>query len=330
MDRTLISSGERAPDFVLPRGDGERARFYGGVGGSPALLVFNGARPSDDVAPLADAWRSAVHADAAVFVVTTTAPGSAPASFHDPDGATHRAYGVDPDGAPVAVVLDANVRVVDAWQVGDERALDRAVAWLDSEPSGAGAQGHAPVLFIPRVLDAQQCDELIAVWQSEGAVATGVEASVGAARAEAADQRRKRRRDHVVSDQALLRRLTAHLGRRVMPEVHKAFAYRANRFEGFKLGCYEADDSGFFEPHRDNLSPATAHRRFGFTLNLNDDYDGGELRFPEYGPRLHRPAAGEALVFSGAHLHEVVPVTRGRRFVLLSFLYAGEQPAPRV
>ena len=84
---------------------------------------------------------------------------------------------------------------------------------------------------------------------------------------------------------------------------------------------FEESDRGFFTAHRDNLSPATAHRRFGLTLNLNDDYDGGELRFPEYGPDRYRPDAGEALVFSGSHLHEVLPVTRGRRFVLLSFLF---------
>jgi hypothetical protein len=39
-------------------------------------------------------------------------------------------------------------------------------------------------------------------------------------------------------------------------------------------------DGGFFRAHRDNLSPATAHRRFALTLNLNESYQGGQLRFP--------------------------------------------------
>ena len=112
-----------------------------------------------------------------------------------------------------------------------------------------------------------------------------------------------------------------------MPEIRKAFAYDASRFEGFKIGCYRAEDEGFFTAHRDNISPATAHRTFALTLNLNDDYDGGELWFPEYGPDRYRPAVGEALAFSGAHLHEVLPVRRGRRFVLLSFLFADQQAA---
>jgi hypothetical protein len=79
---------------------------------------------------------------------------------------------------------------------------------------------------------------------------------------------------------------------------------------------------------RDNLSPATAHRRFALTLNLNDGYQGGQLRFPEYGPELYRPAPGAALLFSCSHLHEVLEVTAGRRFVLLSFLFGDEAPRP--
>ena len=113
-----------------------------------------------------------------------------------------------------------------------------------------------------------------------------------------------------------------------MPELSKAFAYRASRFEGFKIACYQASDGGFFSAHRDNLSPATAHRRFALTLNLNHGYQGGQLRFPEYGPELYRPAAGAALVFSCSHLHEVLDVTAGRRFVLLSFLFGEEAPRP--
>ena len=87
-------------------------------------------------------------------------------------------------------------------------------------------------------------------------------------------------------------------------------------------------NTAFFSVHRDNLSPATAHRRFALTLNLNEGYQGGQLRFPEYGPELYRPAAGAGLLFSCSHLHEVLEVTAGRRFVLLSFLFGEEPPRP--
>ena len=112
-----------------------------------------------------------------------------------------------------------------------------------------------------------------------------------------------------------------------MPEIRRAFAFKATRFEGFKIVCYDEDTSGFFSAHRDNLSPSTAHRRFAMSLNLNQGYEGGYLRFPEFGSNLYQPEVGEALVFSCSHLHEVTEVTKGRRFALLSFLFfeAGDQ-----
>jgi predicted 2-oxoglutarate/Fe(II)-dependent dioxygenase YbiX len=57
------------------------------------------------------------------------------------------------------------------------------------------------------------------------------------------------------------------------------------------------------------------------TINLNNDYAGGDLRFPEFGPRRYRGPVGGAVVFSCALLHEVTPVTRGVRYAKLPFLY---------
>jgi len=54
---------------------------------------------------------------------------------------------------------------------------------------------------------------------------------------------------------------------------------------------------------------------------LNEGYEGGHLRFAEYAPHLYRPVAGGAIAFSCSLLHEVLPVTRGLRYVLLSFLF---------
>ena len=66
---------------------------------------------------------------------------------------------------------------------------------------------------------------------------------------------------------------------------------------------------------------------FAMTLNLNaGEYEGGELRFPEYGPHLYSPGRGEAIVFSCSLVHEALDVTRGDRYVLLAFLY-GEDGA---
>jgi predicted 2-oxoglutarate/Fe(II)-dependent dioxygenase YbiX len=326
--RALVSRGERATDFVLRRGDGQPTRFYGFVGGAPAVMVFSGGGGEGAATELVGLLRPALGPDIDVHVVAGGSEVADPRTFHDPEGAVHRAYGVSVDGDPVSVVLDPNVRVAATREHGDRdgavAAVAAAVAAATSTDEASTARRHAPVLLVPDALDASLRARLIERWEVSGNVETGVETTVGAERTEEADQLRKRRRDHTVTDPELLRTLSSHIGRRIMPEIRKAFAYRAKRFEGFKIGCYRATDRGFFTAHRDNLSPSTAHRKFALTLNLNEDYDGGELRFPEYGPDRYRPSAGEALIFSGAHLHEVLPVTRGRRFVLLSFLFGDE------
>jgi predicted 2-oxoglutarate/Fe(II)-dependent dioxygenase YbiX len=329
--RGPLAMGERAPDFALPRHGAGRARFYGHVGGEPSLLVLTGDGSGGDPAPVLDALHAAL--DGAARIHTVAGPGiEISGAFSDPEGALHHAYGVEPSTGPWVHVLDANVRVAGTIH-GDEperiaSAAHALIADLAPEGPATRAPRHAPVLLVPNALDEALCDELIERCATHGTYETGVETTSGERRVEEADRRRKRRLDHAVEDPELLRRLTSEVGRRVLPELAKAFAYRATRFEGFKIGCYPADRQGFFEAHRDNLSASTAHRRFALSLNLNQDYEGGELRFPEYGPALYRPDRGEALIFSGSHLHEVLPVTTGQRYVLVSFLY-GEEAARR-
>ncbi len=91
--------------------------------------------------------------------------------------------------------------------------------------------------------------------------------------------------------------------------------------ERYIVCCYSAEEAGHFRAHRDNTTAGTAHRRFAVTVNLNHDFDGGEISFPEFGPRSYKPPVGAALVFSCSMLHQVSPVTRGERFAFLPFLY---------
>ena len=58
------------------------------------------------------------------------------------------------------------------------------------------------------------------------------------------------------------------------------------------------------------------------TVNLNaGEYEGGDLVFPEYGRVTYRAPTGGAVVFSCSLLHEARPVTQGRRYAFLPFLY---------
>ena len=313
---SILNRGERAPDFVLPTIDGAQTRFYSRAGGRPTLLIFIG---EEQVLEGLE-----VSGEVDVFVIGVSELLEANATvFIDRENAVGKAYRLDGDFA--AFALDINLRVLSGIQ--DPNAFDQIYRALKSLPSrrAIDIDVQAPVLLIPNVLTPDICQALINVWATKGNTETGVESSKSGVRRDVIDYQRKKRWDHEVTDAQLLRLLTSTVGRRVMPEVQRAFHYRATRFEGFKIACYDSERGGFFRAHRDNLSPSTAHRRFALTLNLNEDYTGGHLVFPEFGPHRYRPLAGDAIAFSSSFLHEVQPVTGGRRFTLLSFLFHGEQ-----
>jgi predicted 2-oxoglutarate/Fe(II)-dependent dioxygenase YbiX len=105
--------------------------------------------------------------------------------------------------------------------------------------------------------------------------------------------------------------------------ILQVFHTRIVQIEALRIGCYDAALGGCFRRHRDNTTRYTAHRQFALSLNLNDskEYDGGALRFPEFGRQLYRPSAGGVVIFSCALLHEATLVTRGRRFGAFTFLH---------
>jgi predicted 2-oxoglutarate/Fe(II)-dependent dioxygenase YbiX len=132
----------------------------------------------------------------------------------------------------------------------------------------------------------------------------------------------KRRRDVNIADEELRRQLMLRLRRRLLPEIKRVYQFEATRLERYLVACYDAAEGGYFRPHRDNESLATAHRRFAVSINLNAEaFEGGDLRFPEFGPRTYRPPTGGAVVFCCSLQHEATPVTKGRRYAFLPFLY---------
>jgi predicted 2-oxoglutarate/Fe(II)-dependent dioxygenase YbiX len=136
------------------------------------------------------------------------------------------------------------------------------------------------------------------------------------------DYSHKRLADCDVVDEGLVRATQDRLLRRVVPAIRRAFQFHATRIERHIVACYDAAEGGHFRAHRDNTTLGTAHRRFAVTINLNaGEFEGGELWFPEFSRRRYKAATGGAVVFSCSVLHEATPVTRGRRFAFLPFLY---------
>lgn len=193
---------------------------------------------------------------------------------------------------------------------------------------------HPPVLQVPDVLSPAECRFLIALHQRDDTPwnQPGDPVDRFDFRIRVGDHRRVDRVDYVINDPAIAGRLDQHLAQRITPEVKKAFQYRVNRRETYHIACYQGHRGGFSIGHRDNSTSDLAHRRFALSINLNDgEYEGGELRFREYGEQRYRVPTGSAIVFSSSMLHEAMAVTAGRRFVLLSHLFgadAAQAPKP--
>ncbi|MBF2085725.1 redoxin domain-containing protein [Thermoleptolyngbya sp. C42_A2020_037] len=250
----------------------------------------------------------------------------------DFDGQLSALYGVcqiDSSGGiaydPTTFVLDENLRIVAIIpldrQVSHGAMVMEQLSQLPPISPPTLVTGQAPVLLVPRVLELAFCQLLMDRYESEGSVDSGFMQQVGDQTVEVLNPAVKQRRDLRITDPSLIGQINQRIWRRIVPEIEKAFYYRVTNFERYLVGCYDDQAQGFFKPHRDNANVGSLHRRFAMTLNLNEGYEGGYLRFPEYGSQLYRPAPGEAVIFSCSLLHEATPVTQGRRFTLLSFFY---------
>jgi predicted 2-oxoglutarate/Fe(II)-dependent dioxygenase YbiX len=247
--------------------------------------------------------------------------------FHDPQGQVRALYqAVQESGAvrPLVVAIDPTLRVMGTSPLEQVAEVLSNLASLGSPDHHARTPLHAPVLIVPRVLEPSFCRELIAGYDAVGGRPTGV-MQVRDGKTVGVLNYMKSRRDANIPEGPLQDRLRDLIARRLVPEIAKAFQFRATRIERFIVACYDADEGGRFLPHRDNTTPGTAHRKFAVSINLNvEEFEGGDLRFPEFGSRTYRPPTGGAVVFSCALLHEATPVTRGRRYATLPFLYDDE------
>ena len=256
--------------------------------------------------------------------------------FWDFDGKVGRLYGALPHDGPGAggplrrfwMVLNPPLRVRAIFPFkpdGSDRG--EVAAYLRALPpvvQFAGFEIPAPVLVIPDVFEPEFCRHLIGLYEEHGGQESGFMREVDGKTVATHDRSHKSRKDFTITDQGLMQQIQKRIVRRVNPEIEKVHFFKPTRMERYIVSCYAAEDGGHFRAHRDNTTKGTAHRRFAVSINLNADFDGGEVSFPEYGPRSYKAPPGGAVVFSCPLLHAVSAVTRGRRYAFLPFIYDDE------
>jgi peroxiredoxin/predicted 2-oxoglutarate/Fe(II)-dependent dioxygenase YbiX len=345
---TFLTPGDPAPSFIQRSVANPRYAFASAAGRYLVLCFFGSAADNHAQAALKAAYGrpDIFNDDRACFFgvsidpedeangrVKNRMPGYR--HFWDFDLLASRLYGVATRDASHAtgpvklarqwVVIDPTMRVLAAIPFRQDRGdLDEVMALLDSLPPPerfAGVEIMAPVLFLPRVFEPELCQHLIGLYEAQGGEESGFMREIGGKTMGITDPDFKRRKDYNIDDRDLISALQARFLRRVVPEIAKVHQFKATRMERYIVSCYAAEDGGHFSAHRDNTTKGTAHRRFAVSVNLNDDFEGGEVSFPEYGPRSFKAPPGGAVVFSCSLLHKVSKVTNGRRFAFLPFLY---------
>lgn len=343
----VLLPGDPAPWFVQRSTSSERYHFDTVAGRWVVLCFFASAADPTSRAALGaiETCRRVFDDDFACFFGVSIDPAdesqrrvvqSLPGVrfFWDFDCRASAAYGVVPiehrPGARVEalrkwVILDPMLRVHRILPIagadGGSAALAAALARLPPVERFAGSEAAAPVLVLPGVFDDAFCRRLVSLYETHGGEDSGFMRERDGKTVAVTDHGHKRRTDYLIREQDAIDTARQLVRRRIVPEIRKVHQFEVTRMERFIVGCYDAETSGHFRPHRDNTTKGTAHRRFAVSIGLNEDYEGGELVFPEFGPRRYRSTTGLAIVFSCSMLHTVRPVTAGRRFVFLPFLY---------
>lgn len=340
-----LRPGDRVPDFALPGLDGKLRKFVWSFTGAPVCLLAVESLATLEPAPFS-AWLAAC-TDAAVVPVVVAGDHVADAAgpwaklgggaetpllLCDAErkflpsllaqGVVGLGFGSGGLVRQRAIVLDPNQRVAASFDSRVLPAVSDAMAGLaDSVRADGGADllletAMAPVLVLPRVFEPEFCTQVIRLWSKGDHSDSGVSSRYGNVNV----AHLKRTEDYTIVEPMMLKAISDRLAYRIGPELTKVFAFdREFTFDLHVVLSYSAEGKHFFGAHRDNGAPTTADRAFAVSLNLNDDFEGGELVFPEYAGVRVSPPSGAAAVFSCSLLHQVLPVTRGRRFVLTTF-----------
>lgn len=333
----LLMPGEPAPWFKAPTLHKPRFNFDT-IAGRYVVLLFAGSvgdpRAAAALAKL-EPYRDLFDDSRACFFGVTDDPADVPAGRvahripgirwfldHDRDVARQfRALDAGQATVPHWLLLDRSLRVIGRSTIDTGEKLLQHLRTLLGRPE---LDMPAPVLVVPNIFDRTFCRQLVDLYEEKGGKPSGFMRDVDGKTVGIMDSGFKRRSDYYLDEKGpMANQVRARIRRFLLPQIERAFQFQVTRLERYMVACYDGDgEGGFFLAHRDNTTAGTAHRRFACTINLNaEEFEGGDLVFPEFGPRRYRAPTGGAVVFSCTLLHEATPVTRGKRYAYLPFLY---------
>jgi hypothetical protein len=224
----------------------------------------------------------------------------------DPKGELSRALALFKDKTylPTWLIFDPNMKLWASGPMGDYKKMIETMKNLPPAAEHMGANAFAPILMIPRVFEPLFAKDLMTYYGHSLTQRPEIFGNNGAP----------------VQHQQLRQAYRERVASRIVPELNRVFGSYISRLEHMNVSSLDESQPAK-AARRNNEHRSEAHRRFVVMVNLNDDYEGGEVCFPEYGGRLYRMPAGGALVFSASLLVEYKAITKGFRLCATPYLY---------
>ena len=102
----------------------------------------------------------------------------------------------------------------------------------------------------------------------------------------------------------------------VKPLIKQVWQLELTEHSGTQMIRYRK--GGHYVPHAD-AGGDLGERYFTVVCYLNDNFEGGQTSFPSLGLAV-KPKTGHAIVFPARYLHCAEPVTRGEKFILITWV----------
>jgi predicted 2-oxoglutarate/Fe(II)-dependent dioxygenase YbiX len=326
-DNNIQASNVFVPAFVYGLGFSDKADLRAFRGRAHLLMhLFSDAADWDSVASRAEEVRALCRAEdvdlhivitgdfeqAGQFPEALLVPRSEPFFLELPASIPHSS------SLNYACVVDTSGKI--CWVSRNltppcARLLLDKIKGRDSSGSEV-AELRAPVLLVDNVFTSDQCDQIIAHFKSRTSAQSKVGDRVNTA---------SKIRDDVFLNAEASKAIDAITVHSLLPEMQRVFGFVGTHRETYKVGCYRGGEGGFYKAHRDKYRGSKlkeqSYRQYSYTINLNDNFDGGGIYFPEYSPDFYKVPKGGAIVFPSHLLHGVYPVRSGERYVLVCFAF---------
>lgn len=105
-----------------------------------------------------------------------------------------------------------------------------------------------------------------------------------------------------------------------MDKEHLEYAISVLKTNGTVIGINKYNENAHMGPHVD-LNERNSYIQYTIVVYLNDDYEGGELNFPNHDITV-KPLAGSIAMYPSGHpyTHESLNITKGRKMLITHHL----------